>query len=81
VEIKIGRVIVTQHIFVINEGEHALVLGQPFSYASQLSYMYENGGQYALLVNPEMTKQVRVRVSVQNKPSLRLEGDVEPENE
>ena len=34
VEIRIGGVIVLQHIFVVADASCSLVLGQPFSYAS-----------------------------------------------
>ena len=65
---------------MINDREYPLILGQPFSYTSQLSYMYENNRQYTLLVNPKITKQVQVQVLVQKKPGMRIDKEVEPEN-
>jgi hypothetical protein len=41
VEVQVNRIITKQHIFVIDEANHLLVLGQPFVLATQLTFSYK----------------------------------------
>jgi len=63
VRVRIGRVEIDQHFFVIPTGEHPLVLGQPFSYASRLTYDYADQKQYAVITDRNSMSKIRVRVS------------------
>jgi len=40
VELQIGGVRVLQYLYVAKEGDYALLLSQPFSFAVKLSYDY-----------------------------------------
>ena len=46
VAVRIGSVTVLQHIFVVEKGDHKLILGQPFFKQGKVGVFWNNGRQY-----------------------------------
>ena len=61
--VSVSGIEVLQHIFVVDSGEHSLLLGQPFAYASSLTFEYGRGSQYTVIQDQASGRRVRARVS------------------
>jgi hypothetical protein len=78
VEVQVGGIVTKQHIFVVDEADHLLVLGQPFVLATQLTFSYEGQNQHATLVGKD-GKEVFVRVF--SGGGTKTEEELFPEND
>ena len=79
VVIQVGGVETVQQVFVVDEADHVLVLGQPYFLSTSLSLTYKDGCQYATLVDGSRMKEVTVRVH--NGKEKKTETDLFPGNE